>query len=80
VKPLLYIIPPPLSREGDKGGGLSNKGVKGLRPINNLKAIYDSRRETVYAVASWVCNKTGVLWRIKANTGIRVSYNSCHWL
>ena len=26
--PLFYIIPPPLSREGDKGGGLPDKKAK----------------------------------------------------
>jgi len=28
--PLAGLIPPPLIREGDKGGGLPNKNLKGI--------------------------------------------------
>ena len=32
--PLTELIPPPLLREGDKGGGLPNKNLKGIGWLN----------------------------------------------
>jgi len=34
---LIKLLPPPFIREGDKGGGLPNKNLKGEGLANNLK-------------------------------------------
>jgi len=34
---LIKLLPPPFIREGDKGGGLPNKNIKGEGLATNLK-------------------------------------------
>jgi len=40
LAPLLKILSPSLVREGDKGGGLLSKYLRGMGSINNLYILY----------------------------------------
>ena len=43
---LIKPIPPPFIREGDKGGGLPNKNLKGEGLVNNLVIRFLVKKES----------------------------------
>jgi len=44
---LIKLLPPPFIREGDKGGGLPDKNLKGEGLVNNLVLRFVVKEESL---------------------------------